>query len=756
MLGSTGSLGAEDGVSMPESPLEILSSGNLDYDFESNTITAAGPVEADYGPYRMNAGTISWDRENGIIRANGGVQLDNTGNDFDRTPKRRSGDFFEVWWPQSYTEIPFIMSANSAVLGMESRSVSAQDGVSVRFPYGRMNATSLNVAAGETRGEGTLEGQNIRAGSGSFLVDAEKVEADQDETNLTHAGVFLSDPNDWGPRVYADRIRHRSGEQYITLYGVTIGVGPVPILYLPKAWMRDWDLGISFDLGGGFSDTLGTYGEFGLSFKATDFLRLSPSVSYFGRRGWLLSPNFNWSEESESGEYYTDGSVLGGYIYDQGSSSLRGVDRFGNPIERSRGYVLAQGMANQRKGWSFVNQFEFRSDTEVLRDFRPGLENRYFAPESFSEVLVPLGPFSFSALGRFRTLDMSESLEATPSVTLDLNPAFLGDTPIVHEGWVNFSQLEREDYTGADQASASRGEAAYRLSYTLPTASWLTITPVGGVRERVYQNVQKSGDDGSSTLFELGFDLGTDFYREWPVKSEIWNINGLVHQTRPMMGYRWMPQSGMGEPDIPNIYPDVYTSGVDPLGFSNLVYRSDNGAEQVLRIGWENRFLAGDFENPSLLRDLGTFAIYQDFIESRAGAESLPDNTMFAFAADPAPWLGLELFTRVETERVTLIEFVPGLSLRDGDRWESTWYFQSLQHEVNELLWDAEVAVNRNNWLLFEMRYSGQRQTITKQAYGWRHRLGNAWLLEAKMIFRQGDTREGNFQVNFGFTSLLF
>ncbi|MGE9290658.1 MAG: hypothetical protein ACQKBT_06700, partial [Puniceicoccales bacterium] len=709
-------------IEAPEGPFEILSSGNLDYDFTEDTIHAAGPVEAEYGPYRMNSGDLTWDREHGIIRVDGGILLDNLSEEFDRSPKRRGGDFFEAWWPKSYGEVPFLLKAESATLDLENRSVNAEGGVMAQFPYGRLIASSLVVEGGEDKE--TLQAEGVRAGSGTFLMDAETVVGNGEEVVMTNTGVFLSDPNDWGPRVYADRLRHGSGDEYISLYGVTLGLGPVPILYLPRAWMRDWDLGISFDLGGGFSDPLGTYGEFGVSFRATDYLRLSPSVSYYSRRGWLVSPNFSWSETSEDGEYYTSGSVLAGFIHDQGDSSLRGVDRFGNSIGSSRGYLLAQGLINERESWSFVNQYEMRSDTEVLRDFRPGLESRYFAPESFSEVLVPLGPFSFSALGRFRTLDMTESIEAIPSVTMSLEPATVGDTELVHTGWANFSQLERANYDDEDQASATRWEGAYRVSYTLPTESWLSITPVGGVRERVYQNVEDSGEDGNSTLFEMGVDISADFFREWSIQSEIWNIGGLIHQTRPMMGYRWMPQSGMADEDIPDIYPDVYTSGVDPLGFSNLTYRSDNGAEQVLRIGWENRFLASSYNDPTDLRSLGTFSIYQDFLEQREGVEGLPDNTMFVFGADPAPWLGIQLFSRVETERVTLIELVPGLTLRDGDRWESTWYFQSLQHEVNELLWDAQVAINRNNWFTFDMRYSGQNQQITKQGYGWRHRMG--------------------------------
>jgi len=110
----------------------------------------------------------------------------------------------------------------------------------------------------------------------------------------------------------------------------------------------------------------------------------------------------------------------------------------------------------------------------------------------------------------------------------------------------------------------------------------------------------------------------------------------------------------------------------------------------------------------------------------------------------------------VKTDSMTMLEFVPGLRLRDGDRWTSTWYYQSLQREVNQLLWDAEVAITRRDRFLFEMRYSGQTRKVTKHSYGWQRRFGKSWLIETQLIFRQDDARESDFQVNFSATSLLF
>ena len=752
-LCGAGAVGEGEAVGEPgvDGPLRIISSGTLDYDLASGMVSAAGPVEAEYGIYRLEAGELFWNRGEERVRASGGVRISNPGVVPDPRAAGGRGDVFEAWWPRSYENLPFVLRADAAELTPGAAGIRADGGISARFPLGRMNGAS--IAVDRTEAGGDLSAERIETGDGAFLVRAASVSADDETVEMEDASVYMGEPSDWGPRIHADRIRHVRGRETISLYGVTLGVGPIPILYLPRGWLRDWDLGVSFDLGGGFQDNLGIYADFGVGFRVNSFLRLEPMVSYYERRGVMGSPNFSWNRTSDSGDYYTRGSVLAGAIHDNGDAALRGVDRFGDAIGVSRGYALAQGLGNRRRGWSFVNQFEARSDSEVLRDFRPGLESRFFAPESFSELFVPLGGFSFTALGRFRTLDMTESLEAVPSVRLALEPSRLGATNLRHEAWAGFARLEREDSAGSNLASANRWEAAYRAAYPLPAPPWLSITPTTGIRQRVYQDVAASGTDGDATLFEAGIDVSTEFHRRWEVRSRVWDVDGLLHQVRPLVGYRWMPSAGLDEVDIPGIMPPVYTSGVDPLGFDNLVYRSDSGAENTLRMGVENRLLAGRFDDPRRMRELGSVGLYQDWLE---GDGARADNTMLALGLSPAPWISLDLFTRVETSSLTLIEFVPGLVLRDGDRWESRWYFQSLQHRVNQLLWDAEIAVTRRDRFLFDMRYNGQSQKVTRQAYGWSRRIGNAWIFETRFIFRKDDEREPDFQVNFSLTSLLF
>lgn len=747
----------EVGGESDDGPLRVLSSGSLDYDMETGTVSASGPVEADYGPYALEAGKVVWERQEGVVRALDGIRLTNPGEEIDEERFFRGGDFFEAWWPESYRGVPFVLDAGSAFLQGGGESLRVSGGASARFPFGRLNAEEIFVSVpGRQPDRGSVEGKSVHAGSGVFLIAAENIEGDQEEVHMENATILLGEPADLGPRISADRISRKRGEDYINLYGATVEIGPLPVFYLPRAWLRDWDLGVSFDVGAGFSDKLGIYGELGVGFSVAEGLRLEPGGSWYSKRGWLLSPNFSWEKTSDSGLYYTEGSVLSGWIHDRGGESLRGTDLFGNPIGPSRGYALARGLGNQRGGWSFVNQFEARSDSEVLRDFRSGLESRFFAPESFSELFVPFGAFRFTALGRFRTADMTESIEAIPALQVALTPTELGQSGLIHEGWVGYAELEREDFAETDQASASRLDGGYRLSAPLRPNHWLTVTPLAGVRQRAYSDVGGEGADGSSTLFELGFDVGMDFHRRWSTRSRIWDVDGLIHQVRPVIGYRWLPRSGMDESSIPAIAPDVYTSGVHPLGLNNLPYRSDDGPVQTLRVGVENQLLAGRYDQPTFMRSMGSVGIYQDIIEAREGASSLPSNTMLQLDSNPAYWLGLSLFTRVETESLTLIEFVPGLRLQDGDRWVSQWYFQSLQRRVNQLLWDAEVSLTRRDRFLFEMRYSGQSQKVTRHSYGWQRRFGNSWLISSKLIFRQDDAREGDFQVNFSATSLLF
>lgn len=730
--------------------LQILSSGSMSYLWETDTIVASDGVSAHYGDYTMHANDLEWNRQEGRIEISGDVAFKHKST-APLEEREREVPSYQAWLPTSFQNRSFLMLTEEIIFFSDEGVLDSIGVSSVLFHEGRLNTHSIHLRLRDDY----LIARNIQGGNGTFFFSAREVEATDGIALLTDITLFAGEPDFWNPRIRASQARITE-QGHANLRGVSLGIGPVPLLYLPRAWARNWDFGVNFTFGGGFSDKLGTYADLGISFRLLPYLSLSPDVSYYSRRGVLLSPNFAWEKTIESTDWITEGRFQSGYINDRGTESLRGDDAFGEPIGHDRGYVNFQGMVVQPGSWSFVNQYQYGSDTDVLRDFRPDLEEKYFAPESFSEWYVPFGPFGFTALGRFRTMDVREALAAEPSVRLDMYPLPLGDTETIQRGWLAYNRLRLSGGNVEDPVFTEQFEAAYRLNRPYSLNEWLTLNPTAGARWRSYQNSDPGPSTSHRVLYETGFDLQADFHGHWQVESDTWRISELIHRLQPLIGYRWMPVTGDPYDDLPQIEPFTYLSGTDPLGFAGLENETSAGPRQILRIGAQNQLLARGDSSDRRFRQLASWGIYQDFIEKRSEDPARPNNLSTNLQVNPAPWVDAQLFARVYSDTFTLQEITPSFGLRDGDQWETRIFIQSLQRTVNQVLWMGDIAINPRNRVFYRIRYDGQKQEITEQRYGLRRQLGNAWILSAATTFRRGDQRQGDFQFQISLTSLIF
>jgi len=739
---------ASDIRSEPE--LNLLSTGSMSYDWNSETISAADGVSAEYGDYTMQAEVLEWDRKNDRIAVSRDVVLRHSPSSSEDLP-RDGLPAYQAWLPTSFQNRSFLMLTDEVVFLSGAEMLEIEGITSVTFYEGRLNAEWIHLRFQDEY----LEARNIQGGNGTFFFSANSVEASDNVAHLEEITLYGGEPEFWNPRIRASRARIEE-RGHASMRGVSLGIGPVPLIYLPRAWVRNWDFGVNFNFGGGFSDKLGTYIDAEASFKVHPSVRLRPGFSYYSSRGVLLSPNFAWQDTFEAADLITEGHFQSGYINDRGSESERGLDAFGNPISHHRGYVHLEAMVVQPGSWSFVNQYEYQTDTDVLRDFRPRLEEQYFAPESFSEWYVPFGPFGFTALGRFRTMDVRESLAAEPGVRLDMYPLPVGETNVLQRGWLAYNRLRLSGGNVENPVFTEQLEAAYRLDRAYSLTNWLTLTPTAGARWRSYQNSDPGPSSSHRILYETGFDLHADLHGHWNVQSDTWNISEIIHQMTPLVGYRWMPVTGDPYQDIPQVEPFTYLSGTDPLGFTGLENETSAGPRQILRLGVENQVLTRGNEPDRRFRQLATWGIYQDFIEKRSEDPARPNNLSSSLRVNPAPWVDLQLFARVNSDSFTLQEITPSFGLRDGDQWETRVYVQSLQRTVNQVLWLGEYALNPRNRLFYRIRYDGQKEQITEQRYGLQRQLGNAWILSGSTTFRRGDSRQGNFQFQLSLTSLLF
>jgi hypothetical protein len=734
----------------------------MEYELESREMRSVEPVEARYGPFFLEAGRFRWNQQTGEVALGGGVLLRHEPEAAAATTQKRLG-LARAWIPDRLARVPYRLEAETVEATGGARRVRAEGGVRALFPEGRLLAEEATFVEGPAPGTPSLEARRVRGGDGRLLAEATALQQEDAALTWEDPVVYWGDPS-WGaPRLWAREAKRASPDGPLRLSDVRVGLGPVPFLYFPQLTVGGAEgRELRFFGDAGEQSNLGFFADAGVRFPLAPAVTAEPRVSLYTRRGLLLSPDFTWKHRAPAEAIETAGEFRGGWIDDRGSTSLRGEDRFGREAGPERGYAIARGRMNQEAGWSWTNQWEYWSDAAVLRDFRPGLYDRFFAPQSFSDFFLPLsGPWSLSGLVRARTVQQEETVEKLPAVQIGLQPQALPQLGGIRQrGRAAVARLRRTDADDRVLAEADQYSVEYQLDRPLAVGSGWTLRPVAGVRARSFAAVSDSGEEGTSVLGAFGADLSNVYEKTLPGPGGVWGFDRIRHRVRPAVGYRWMPRGGMERADLPDLQPSAYVSGIQPLGLAGRREQTAPGGRQNLRLQLGNEWWGGAPTGAAGAlpeeRRLARLDLYQDWRVDERGASGPGTASAVDLGLSPAPWLEAGGFVRVDTHGFDAQEAGPRVEVREGDLWSSQLRYEFLKDRIGQLRWTLTSRVSLRDRIRLRLHYDDREGILSQQSYRWIRQVGRNWSVEASTTLRRDNTREGDVTFALGFRSRLF
>ena len=767
LLLAAGGLAALPWPGAAQSPeLQILSAGEMEYELESRTMRSEEPVEARYGPFFLEAGRFRWSQDTGEVALGGGVLLRHE-PEAGAPAAAEDLPLARAWIPDRLARVPYRVEAETVEAAGGAREIRAEGGVRALFPEGRLLAEEATFAEDATAGTPSLEARRVRGGDGRLLAEATSLRQEDGVLTWEDPVVHWGEPS-WGsPRLRAGEATRATEGGPLRLSDVRVGLGPVPFLYFPQLTVGGREgRELRFFGDAGEQSNLGFFANAGVRFPLLPAVTAEPRISLYTRRGLLLSPDFTWKHRAPGEGIETAGEFRGGWIDDRGSTSLRGEDRFGREAGPQRGYAIARGRLNQEGGWSSTNQWEYWSDAAVLRDFRPGLYDQFFAPQSFSDFHLPLsGAWSLSGLVRARTVQQEDTVEKLPAVRIDLQPQALRALGGVRQrARAAVARLRRSDPDNHTLAEADQYSAEYQLARPFSVAGGWTLRPVAGVRARSFQAVSHSGKDGSRVLGSFGADFANVYEKSRPGPGGVWGFDRIRHRVRPAVGYRWMPAGGMDRADLPELQPTAYVSGIQPLGLAGLREQTAPGARQKVRLQlgnewWGSESSRGAPDGRAEERLLARLDLYQDWrVDDRSPqGESGPDTASAVdLGLSPAPWLEAGGFARVDTHGFDAYEAGPRVEVREGDLWSSQLGYEFLKDRIGQLRWTLTSRISLRDRIRLRLHYDDRQGILSKQSYRWIRRVGRNWSVEASTTVRRDNQREGDVTFALGFRSRLF
>jgi LPS-assembly protein len=588
--------------------------------------------------------------------------------------------------------------------------------------------------------EGTYTVENLRMGEYPLNVTGASATGDRHTLTVNKAEATFSEPGPFVPTLHADQLVYSPGQK-LQASSVSVGIGDVrPVVFDLFQQNLKEPLLSYVSLNAGYRASLGAYVEAGLNLPVADGVKFGADLGIYTNRGLMFGPAASY--QGSDGDTSYKGFFRSGFISDHGD---RLTDILGQPVPENRGYVEWEHQQQLTSNLTITGEFNYWSDSEILRDFRP---KEFFAvqePDSFLESVYTGNNYFVSAFVRVQPDSYFPVQQRLPELRFDLLPLAVGNG--IYERFnVSTAVLRDDPPAGGPTLVSNRFDAYYSLSRTFAPQPWLSFTPVVGGRLTYYDEAIGGRSTYTRTLGEVGFDAALQTSAVYDYKNEAWGIDGLRHLMTPRLSYRDIPEAEKGQAYIPPIDTETFNTYLQPLGLGDVRNIDQLQATNTLRLELDNTIQTRDPTYGS--RDLLMLNLATDFLFLRQPGERATSEVHTEFAFMPARWLQFNVYQTFVPQTFTLNEFDSGLTIHDGDQWSVRFSSNFLRHQLDDYFIEGRRRLNEAYEAIARVEYDFRKRRFNEQFYGVRQNLSNLWQVEYAVTLYDGPRRESRFGFN--------
>ncbi|WP_415907592.1 LPS-assembly protein LptD [Oleiharenicola sp. Vm1] len=594
----------------------------------------------------------------------------------------------------------------------------------------------------------TLHVHNLRVGEFPVYLTGESVDGTFEKLVFTNATIFFRENAAYAPSIRARKVVYEKG-QIVAGEGLQLGLLGSHFVSLPTFQHEIGTELFSYFVGKvGYRRSLGPFLEADGRIPVAPGVKAGADLGLYGSRGVMAGPAATYRLGGDND--YAVGGLASGFINDHGD---RKTDLLGRPVPENRGFV--EWWHRQRIGEHFTldGQFNYWSDSEVLRDFRP---KRFFPvqqPDSYLEGTYAGENYLLSAFARVHPNRYHQVQERLPEIRFDLLPS-AAPAGFYQRASASLAVLEEDAYLNRPQQRSTRYDAYYGLERPIALAPWMTFTPVAGGRLTRYADAVNGKDTYTRAIGEVGFDARLRAAGTFDYKNPLWEIDGLRHLVEPRLSYRYAPEADSGARYIPAIDRRVFSTYLQPLSIGDQSNVDDLAAMNTVRLALNNTLQTRGANGGS--RDLAALNFAADYrFERPAGQRPLTD-LHTELALTPADWIRFSVYERFTPQTSAQQELNYALELTDQEWWAAKLSSHFLRDDYEEYALDYRQRVNEVFDVVGRWRYDVRHSRFNEQTYGISQRLGQTWSIKYEVSFSEGPRRESNFGFNLEVELLKF
>ncbi|MBI2812680.1 MAG: LPS assembly protein LptD [Opitutae bacterium] len=591
-----------------------------------------------------------------------------------------------------------------------------------------------------------LNVRHLRVGESPIYISGDTVTGTPDELVFTNATVFFRENAAYTPSLKAKHLTYARG-RIVRAEGLALGLLGGHFISLPhfeQALDVDFVSYISASLG--YRGNLGVLAELGLHLPVAPGVQLGADAGLYSSRGVMIGPSGTYGSAKSD----INGFFRSGYIRDSGN---RKTDVLGRAVPRDRSYFTWQHRQRAGDRFTLDAQFNYWSDSEVLRDFRRREFARVQQPDSFLEAAYAGDNWTLSAFARPRPNAWERLPERLPELRLDLLPASLG-LGVWQRGYASAAVLQADAFGPDPKLRTNRLDAYYGLERPIAPTPWLTFTPVAGGRVTHYTDARGGKNNYTRTLGEIGFDARLLASGTFGYKNPVWEIDGLRHLVEPKLSYRYAPKAANGRAYIPPIDRRAFSTYLQPLSLGDSRNLDDLAALNTLRLSLANTLQTRAAGYGS--RNLASLNFAADYRFGDAPGRRRLSDLYTELAVNPAPWLKLKIFHRLDPRALTQQELNTAIEIVDQEWWSARLATHFLKNNYQEYLLEYRQRLNEAFDVTALWRYDARNNRFNEQSYGVWQRLGQTWAVKYEVSWFNGPRRESSFALNLEVQLLKF
>ncbi len=602
--------------------------------------------------------------------------------------------------------------------------------------------------------------QEPRTGAWPLYTNAVTAGGSLEDMKLVNARIYYTDPGPFTPNIKAKSLQYNNedGKETLTIKGATLQIGNVPFFYLPVYTYDVNKQPFYLDVDAGSNSNLGTFLQTTSLIPVTPEIRLGANADFYTERGFLVGPAAQYVHMGDT--HRIKGALSAGFISDSGDA---GLDVYDNPINSSRNFVEWRHKHHLGEKTTLTANISYRSDSEVMRDFREGLYRKNQEPDTFLEAAYAGDNYLLTAFTRANLSDFQLVQERLPEVRFDWLPTPLAQTGAYQDGSISYARL-REDYntipvlpTATSSRSYDRLDLNYQIARPFFIKNWLNFTPLISTRLSHYSNQSTNPDSSLAAAthnrFAAGFDLATEGRTTFNTRNSIWQVDGLRHVLRPIIRYRYFTKASNSDP-ITEIERAAYDLNRPLLDLNQLRYLDTLEKTHLVRFGLENLYQTRNKTYGS--RTLAALNLYQDILLAReqlrfdGTAPKTLHATWVELALKPAPWLKFDLAARLKTSSLSLEELLTRTTLISGDTWQLGISTDLLLDVIDQYRLYYQYRIDENHSFLANTRYNSKGGSFDYTNFGLLTHFGSAWELLYGLTLRNNTTRKSDVEFSVG------